>query len=228
MILLRHIRKRLEKNATREVKKMKVNVTNNASNVNVTVNQNDDGSFAILIVDKAKKKLSDLKPGDEFKLGDETFIVLEHTNDGTRVIAKEFAFSNISFGDCNDWKKSKIRTKYLGQDYYEKICKIVGKDNIIPMVRDLTSMDGLDDYGTCTDVVSLLTMAEYAKYHKILGVNIKYPDWWWLITPYSTPSNDYTRDVCCVSDDSSVDFDDCDGSSGVRPFLTLESSILVS
>lgn len=174
-----------------------------------------------------KVELSKLKPSDEFKLGNETFIVLEHTNDGTRVISKEFVFRNIIFGDCNDWNKSSIRTKKLGQEYYKKICKIVGKDNVIPMTRDLTSMDGLDDFGTCTDVVSMLTFAEYAKYHKILGLKTDYPDWWWLITPYSTPSNDYTREVCCVSRVSSVDWIDCGYGYGVRPFLTLESSILV-
>lgn len=35
---------------------MKVNITNNISNVNVTVNQNDDGSLAILLFEKTGKK----------------------------------------------------------------------------------------------------------------------------------------------------------------------------
>lgn len=173
-------------------------------------------------------ELSTLKPGDAFKLGDETFIVLEHTNDGTRVISKEFVFCNVGFGDCSNWKKSPIRTQKLGQEYYEKICNIVGKNNIIPMTRNLTSMDGLDDYGTCTDVVSMLTLAEYAKYHKILGLKTDYPDWWWLITPYSTPSNDYTNVVCCVNNAGSFNWYGCGCSNGVRPFLTLKSFISVS
>lgn len=179
------------------------------------------------ILNICKVKLSTLKPGDEFKLGDEVFIVLEHTDDGTRVISKEFAYSNIKFGDCNNWKKSIIRIKLLGQEYYQKISSIVGKDNIIPMIRDLTSLDGLDDYDSCIDVISLLTAAEYAKYHKILGLKSDYPDWWWLITAASTPSNDYARGVCCVYSSSILDWNDCDCSRGVRPFFTLESSIFV-
>lgn len=173
-----------------------------------------------------KVKLSTLKPGDEFKLGDETFLVLEHTEKGTRVIAKEFAYSDVEFGDCNDWKWSPIRVK-LGREYYTKICKIIGKDNIIPMKRDLTSLDGLDDYDFCIDNVSLLTAAEYAKYHKILGLKSHYPDWWWLITPASTPSNDYSRDVCCVDSYGILFWDGCSVCRGVRPFLNLDSSLLV-
>lgn len=174
-----------------------------------------------------KVELSTLKPGDEFKLGNEVFIVLEHTDDGTKVISKDFAYSDVKFGDCNDWKKSDVRTNLLGQEYYKKIGDIVGKNNIIPMERDLTSLDGLDDYGSCTDVVSLLTAAEYAKYHKILGLKSNYPDWWWLITPASTPSNDYSRIVCCVDSRGILYWNDCDCCRGVRPFLTLESSIFV-
>lgn len=179
------------------------------------------------ILNIGKIKLSTLKTGDEFKLGEEVFIVLEHTNDGTRVISKEFAFCDVKFGDCNDWKKSPIRTRLLGQEYYKKICDVVGKNNIIPMVRDLISLDGLDDYGSCADVISLLTAAEYAKYHKILGLKSNYPDWWWLITPASTPSNDYTRGVCCVYSGGVLGWSDCGYCRGVRPFLNLESSILV-
>lgn len=179
------------------------------------------------ILNIGKVELSTLKPGDEFKLGNEIFVVLEHTDEGTRVISKEFAYCDVKFGDCSDWKKSTIRTKLLGQEYYKKIGDIIGKDNIIPMVRDLTSLDGLDDYGSCTDVVSLLTATEYAKYHKILGLKSHYPDWWWLITPASTPSNDYARLVCCVFSSGVLCWLDCGCASGVRPFLTLESSIFV-
>lgn len=173
-----------------------------------------------------KVELSKLNHGDEFKLGDEVFIVLEHTDDGTKVISKEFAYSDVRFGECNDWRKSPIRI-LLGQEYYKKICDIAGKDNIIPMERDLTSLDGLDDYGSCTDVVSLLTLTEYAKYHKILGLKSNYPDGWWLITPKSTPSNACSRTVCFVNYQGFSSFSNCGYRAGVRPVLNLESSICV-
>lgn len=178
------------------------------------------------LMGERKVELSTLNPGDKFLIGDERFIVLEHTCDGVRVIAENFAYSDMTFGDNSDWKESYIR-RVLHDEYFQKIAAIVGEENIIPMVRDLTSMDGLDDYLSCTDKISMLTFAEYAKYHKILGLKPNYPDWWWLITACSTPSNDYSRLVCYVDSYGTVCWDGCVFTYGVRPFLTLDSSILV-
>lgn len=172
-------------------------------------------------------QLSSLKPGEKFMLGDEKFKVLEQTNNGTRVISDKFAYSNTVFGNNNNWAESSLREK-LNNEYFIKIAKIVGENNIIPMTRDLTSLDGLDDYGTCVDKISLLTASEYAKYHKILGLKSKHPSWWWLITPISTSSNGYSRDVCCVLSCGILYWNVCYSCSGVRPFFDLNSSIFVS
>lgn len=193
-------------------------------NGKVTIDLKPDQLTALTCSNKVE--LSTLKPRDEFRLGDEIFIVLEQTENGTRVIAKEFAYCDVKFGDNSDWKVSPIR-EALNDEYWKKIADIVGKKNILKMYRDLTSLDGLDDYGTCADWVSLLTSAEYVKYHKILGLRPNYPNWWWLITPTSTPSNDYVRSVCHVFADGIINWCDCEVSCGVRPFLTLESSISV-
>ena len=179
------------------------------------------------ILNADKVQLSTLKPKDEFKIGDEVFIVLEQSDNGTKVISKEFAYIDMDFGNCSDWKKSPIRT-LLNGDYYNEIAKLVGASNIISMERDLTSLDGLDDYGTCNDKISLLSASEYAKYHKILGLKFNYPGWWWTITPASTPSNDYFRFVCYVGSNGVLYWSGCGHCNGVRPFLNLEPSILVS
>lgn len=180
-----------------------------------------------LTTKETKVKLSSLTPGDEFPIGDETFIVLEQTENGTRVISKEFVYEKVEFGDNSNWNTSPIR-RMLNNEYFKKIAAIIGENNIISMDRDPTSLDGLDDYGTCIDKVSLLTSTEYAKYHKVLGLKSHYPDWWWLITPASTPSNDYTRDVCCVNFCGVLRWYDCAFTFGVRPFLTLNSAITIS
>lgn len=172
-----------------------------------------------------KVQLSTLKPKDEFKIGDEVFIVLEQTGDSTKVISKEFAY-NHTFGGNSCWIVSNIRT-LLNDEYYNKIVKLVGENNIIIMKRDLTSLDGLDDYGICYDRISLLSVSEYAKYHKILGLNSDYSDWWCLITPALAPSNKFSHDICYVDDDGKVVSFGCNRFCGVRPFLTLASSTVV-
>lgn len=179
-----------------------------------------------VLMAKDSVRLSNLKPKDEFKIGDETFVVLEQSENGTRVIAKEFAYCNMKFGDNSDWKESPIR-KTLNNEYLKKIAAVVGEKNILTIDRDLTSLDGLDDYGTCADKVSLLTSAEYAKYHRILGLKSTYPNWWWLTTPISTPSNNYSRFVCIVRSCGVLGWGGCGCSCGVRPFCILNSSISV-
>lgn len=186
-----------------------------------------DNLKSIPVTSNDQVQLSTLKPKDEFKIGDEVFIVLEQSDNGTKVISKESIHTNKAFGYCSDWKKSPIRT-LLNGDYYNKIAKLlVGSSNIILMERDLTSLDGLDDYGTCNDKISLLSASEYAKYHKILGLKSNYPDWWWTITPASTPSNDYSRCVCCVDSNGILSWYDCDYCHEVRPFLCLHPSTMV-
>lgn len=171
-------------------------------------------------------KLSSLSPKDEFVIRDQVFIVLEQTSNGTRVISKEFVYRDTEFGDNSNWRLSPIRTK-LNSEYFRQIADIIGEENILTMNRDLTSLDGLDDYGTCTDKVSLLTADEYARYHKILGLNNSYPDWWWLITSASALSNGYNCHVNCVTHDGVFSWDNCFSSRGVRPVLNLKSSIMV-
>lgn len=124
-------------------------------------------------------------------------------------------------------EKSNIRT-LLNNDYYNKIAKLVGENNIIPMKRDLTSFDGLDDYSVCYDRISLLSVFEYAKYHKILGLKPNYSAGWWVITPYSTPSSHCCQTVCSIDTRGTIQWAiSVYLRHSVRPFFTLKSSTIV-
>lgn len=168
--------------------------------------------------------LGTLSPGAEFKLGDDVYIVLEQNGENTVIISRDFLYS-MKFGDGNDWRGSDIQNKMNGE-HYEKIAAIVGKDNIVPMTRDLTAMDGSGTYGTCEDNVSILTFDEYRKYHPILGIEVEYPDWWYLLNPASM-QKDYAHYVCFVDSSGVTNWDSCGSASGVRPFCILKSSVLV-
>ena len=168
--------------------------------------------------------LRTLKAGAEFKLGDDVYIVLEQDGDNTKIISKDFLYT-MAFGESNDWRESNIREK-LNSEHYGRISAIVGKENIVPMTRDLSAMDGSGSYGTCEDNISMLTFDEYRKYHSILGIEVDYPDWWWLLNPASM-RKDYARVVCFVCSNGVPDWNVCVWSCGVRPFCILKSSVLV-
>lgn len=169
-----------------------------------------------------------IEPGSIHVIDGQEFIVLESFSNGTTaVIRKDMLNDRKRFGTSSDWKASPIRS-FLNEDYYRGIAAAVGEDNIIPIARNLITMDGLEDYGVCEDKISLLSMDEYRKYHSLLGESPDYPDWWWLCTSFSTPEVGYSRIVCCVSSDGCVGYVGCDGSCGVRPFFLLNSSVLTS
>lgn len=176
-----------------------------------------------------KIEVGTLNPGDTFTQNGEKFIVLDKKSNGEVFIIKaDFLDGSYEFGENNDWRESPIRTSMNSGEIYQHMCELFGDENIIDIHRDLTSLDGLDDYGTCIDKVSMLTAAEYAKHHKILGVMSEYECSWMTITPASTPSNDYTGCVCYVCSDGVLGWLDGVWSVGVRPVLTLSSSTLVS
>ena len=201
----------------------------------ITVNETDmqikDGKLIINInsdLDKVlnsnKMVLSSVKVGDVIN---DRYIVLEHFEDGTTAVSrKDLLADTMEFWGCNnDWRESNIR-KYLNSDYLKEIEKEFGVDNIVEHTTNLLSMDGLDDYGTCRDRIRLLDIDQYRKYRKVLGKNMD--NWWWLLTPDSTPSGWSALCVQCVGRDGNVD---CYGfvySWSVRPFCILKSSIFVS
>lgn len=200
-----------------------VNVINKAENdLNVVVNNIDGGIQIIINTKKNEIDLLALKAGEIFKVDSVEYIVLEQlANNQTAIIRKELLEDTMEFdSDNNNWKTSNIR-KFLNEEYLEEIEKVFGKDRIVEHTVDLLSMDGLDDYGTSVDKVSLLTIDQYRKYRKVLGNNLD--NWWWLITPDSTSSDASSRYVQCVLSDGCVDYCGCGFDVGVRPFFILQS-----
>ena len=171
-------------------------------------------------------KLSSIREGETFKLGEYEFVVLEHNNGTAKVLLKNI-FCTSDFGECDcDFKKSKIKS--ILADFDENLSSIIGADNIIPHLVDLMSNDGLKDYGETTERISLLTGDMVRKYVHILD-EYNPECWWWLATPYSTPTHNCDEFVVCVSPRGVISNYFCinDG-GGVRPFCILNSNIFVS
>lgn len=151
-------------------------------------------------------------------------IVLDIFEGSVLCLAKDFVFESTRFDpNTNNYAESELRKKLNGE-YLAKLVEAVGEENILETEIDLTSDDGLDDYGTAKDKVGLLTADMYRKYNRIIE---KYPvdDWWWLATPWSTPHRGWLYTVRVVDDDGSLGSDNCISASGVRPFCIFSSSI---
>ena len=147
--------------------------------------------------------------------------------EGGRVfcITKDFENTNTKFdSESNNWESSDLR-KYLNTKFYKRISGAIGEENILTIATDMLSLDGQKEYGTCGDKVSLLTVDLYRENRDILPNTEK---WWWLVTPWSTPCNDYTASVCVVSPGGCVNGLSCNFSRAVRPFCIFDSSIFES
>lgn len=168
-----------------------------------------------------------IAPSSVINYGGLDCIVLDVEQDKILVLAKE-SIGNMPFdeGNSNNFPKGTL-CKYLNGEFIKKL-KANGADTsaLIPTTIDLTSDDGLKDYGETTQKIFLLTCDMYRKYRSVIP---NLDDWWWLATAYSTESNGYATYARGVYSDGSLRNDNaCGGDRGVRPAFYLKSSILES
>lgn len=168
-----------------------------------------------------------IAPSSVISYGGLDCIVLDVEQDKILVLAKE-SIGNMPFdeGNSNNFPKGTL-CKYLNGEFI-KTLKANGADTsaLIPTTIDLTSDDGLKDYGETTQKIFLLTCDMYRKYRSIIP---NLDDWWWLATAYSTESNGYAYYARLVFSDGSLGYYSAYyGHGGVRPAFYLKSSILES
>lgn len=177
------------------------------------------------VQNKGKVKLSDIPEGKTFKIGNHEFVVLEHSGDTTAIIRKDLLHEDIEFGSNNNFSGSYVAAKC--DEFADEITGVVGAENLVEHTVDLTSDDGLKDYGSIKCRCSLLTTNLYRRYVEILD-KFKPDRWWWLATAHSTERHGNSNWAKCVSPAGVIDGDDYIYGIGVRPFLFLKSSIFES
>lgn len=172
-------------------------------------------------------KYAEVKEDSTITVADTKFIVLEKQNDKVICLTRDLAFEDEKFDkNSNNYATSDVKKK-LDNEFLPKLIESVGADNILDVDIDLTSDDGLDDYGSVKDKIGLLTDSMYRKYNRIIE-NYPVHNWWWLATPYSTPHRGYSSLVRCVDHIGALDFDFCSSNDGVRPFCIFSSAIFES
>ena len=108
----------------------------------------------------------------------------------------------------NDWRTSSLR-KYLNGEYLEQF----NRGDLLPFVSDLTSDDGMKDYGTAEDYVFLLSCDLYRKYRESVP---RFNNWWWTLTPWTrNPSDACSARI--VFTDGTLDSSSAYGGNGVAP-----------
>lgn len=178
-------------------------------------------------------KLSILKPGQTFSIGDAVFILLEHGKDTTKALVIENAWTGQPVGieqpfDAHEsnYKLSELRRDIESEDYQGWLENEVGAENLVEHTVSLTTVDGQNDYGELTCKVRPITFDEARKYNNLI-VNKDLDDWWWTCTAWTSPNREYNRLMAVVRPSGFV-FGYCNLGHGVRPVFILKSNIFVS
>lgn len=132
--------------------------------------------------------------GEHFTRGGIEFVALGMEQGGLLAVTSERLEDEMAYDtSCsNDWRKSSLR-KYLNEEFIKNF----ESGDLLPFVSDLTSDDGMTDYGTSEDFVVLLSDNLYRKYRKYVP---QYDTWVWTITPWScAPGYAYSERIVDTS-----------------------------
>lgn len=175
-----------------------------------------------------KKTLKTAARGTAFTYAGQRWIALEHDPTGRTLCLAESIIENRAFDDnnCNDWSKSSSRT-YLNGTYLDNLLDAAGNCNaFLEADVDLTTDDGLKDYGTCKAIIFLLSVDQYRRNRDVIP---NADNWWWLVTAYSTAANGYEHSARRVLSDGALGSNYAYyGLCGLRPACYLDSDLLIS
>lgn len=136
-----------------------------------------------------KIALKNAARGTAFDYAGQSWILLEN-DDGRALCLSKDIIETRAFdeGNCNNFAVASSK-EYLNGAYLDNLLEDVnGPDAFLTTELDLTTDDGLKDYGTCTVTIFLLTVDQYRRNRDVIP---NADDWWWLSTAFSTKSNGY-------------------------------------
>lgn len=175
-----------------------------------------------------ERKIGALKNGRVFTYAGVNWVKLDDLNGGALVLSADSLFRRaFDTGNKNNFAVSSLNRELNG-DFMEALCREgAKKEDFVPLVLDLTSDDGMKDYGVTSAMIGLLTCEQFRKYRALIP-NLNAEDWWWLLTPDSClPQYDSLARI--VDTGGTLDFASAYyGTGGVRPLCILKFGILVS
>lgn len=164
-------------------------------------------------------KVGDLKEGDTFHHG--KYMVIDNYISRVDCICLE-PIKEIKFGESNDYRESEVR-RFLNDEYKAELETDLWKDPFYYYPVNLKSIEGFNDYGECTDYVSVMTFDQWRRYHKIIGDSGEFE---WLSTPAMIPGR---NSVIGITPTGVPAYFNVDGLSKkcVRPIFELSPHIMV-
>ena len=174
-------------------------------------------------------KLCQVRPGERFTLDGVEFVKLDDDSNATFVVTADIVFKKVPFSteretERNNFIGSRIEVAVLGWlNGHPGIATAAVKRPI-----DLTSMDGMTDYGQPLVTVRLLTIDEYRRYRSLIPLA---SEPYWTATPWTTESSPYSDSYYAYyvdSDGTVYNYYVYNPSVAARPALYLESDIDVS
>lgn len=175
-----------------------------------------------------ERKLGALKNGRVFNYAGVNWVKLDDLNGGALVLSADSLFRRaFDTEGKNNFAVSSLNRELNG-DFLEALCREgAKKEDFVPLVLDLTSDDGMKDYGVTSAMIGLLTCEQFRKYRALIP-NLNEEDWWWLLTPDSCLPQ-YASFVRGVHSGGALSSAHAyDGGGGVRPLCILKFGILVS
>ena len=176
--------------------------------------------------------LAQVRRGEHFTLDGVEFVKLEDDLDAAFAVAADTLPECCQFED--DDAEREDHNNYAGSLLSKTVERWLRDKHpaifsaVVERPIDLTTMDGMTDYGKPLAVVRALTIDEYRKHRSILPLTSK-P--YWLATGWTTNSSPYSFDRYAYSiyTDGTVDRDRvCYAYFAPRPAFNLKSSIVVS
>lgn len=181
-------------------------------------------------------EIGKLDAGSRFTYGGLEWVVLAHNPQKKAVLVLAADVLKTESGETrympfdeenkNDFAASSVRA-FLNGDFLEELAAAgADKEAFLPLALDLTSDDGLKDYGIDRVTIGIYTDQIYREFRNIIPPA---SDWHWTATPFSTTRNGYEHLVRNVNSSGALsNVIACYGSRGVRPLCVLKSDILVS
>lgn len=182
-----------------------------------------------------KMEICKVRNGERFIVDGEEFVKLDDIAGGAFVLLADTLPDYCAF-ESEDADDDRDHNNFIGSNVKRVVDEWLHRHKTLSNAAmalpiDLTSMDGMTDYGMPNVYGRILTVDEYRKYRRFIPLTDK-P--FWTATPWCTRSSyssDYgDRGAYIAYTDGSVVYSDCAYNADycARPALALKSSLLVS